>query len=86
MGNKHTLHGIFECDSYEDDQETILLLDNCRMLKDFGELKKDEQYDRIKIDYRSEEIRTFHPYDWKSSYKYNPNTVIKQFIFTICPI
>jgi hypothetical protein len=79
------LHGIFECDYYEDDQETIILLDKCRILKDFGELKKDEQYDRIEIDYRSEEIKTYHPYDNKWDRVDNPNTIIKRFKFTIIP-
>lgn len=87
MENKQILHGIFEFEHYEEEQDTTVMMYNCTILKDFGILKAGEHYDHISIEYPIGEIRTYHPYDdWKSTYKYNLDTVIKKFKFTICPI
>jgi hypothetical protein len=83
--NKIILHGIFEYEYYDEEQETTISMYNCKMLKDFGELKKGEYYDKINIEYPIGEITTLHPYDWKNAYKHNPDTVIKRFKFTIIP-
>lgn len=86
MENKYILHGIFECEYYQDEQDTTIRMYNCKILKDFGILKEGEHYDHINIEYPTEQIVTFHPYDWKPEYKHNPDTIVKRFKFTITSV